>query len=441
MEREILQQLITWQSSPNRRPLLLEGARQTGKTFLLKDLFGHHYYENIAYLNLQNPAPEIKELFDGSIEPRRIISQLEILLHQDISPEKTLIIFDEVQEVPRALTSLKYFYEEAPEYHIVVAGSLLGVFLHQSSSFPVGKVDILRLEPLNFREFLWARGEKKLTKHLEQEPTDHLFREKLIDLMREYFFTGGMPDVVKDWIENQDIGRAEGIQRRILMDYMRDFGKYADPTLALRIRQVFESLPSQFAKRHEKFTYGLIKTGARAREYETAISWLTDAGIIRPVQRVKCGNRLPLKAFADPSSFKLFFLDIGLFRCFAEIPSSTIFQQNGIFNELGGLMAEQFVLQEFAGTTSPLFYWSNDATAEVDFVQQYHDWIIPIEVKSGENVHAKSLKLYRERYSPHLSVRFSLKDLTTQDGLMNIPLYKIFLKDQLLSKTYSDAHS
>ncbi len=437
MEREITQKLIQWRDSPERRPLLLEGARQTGKTFLLKEIFGKRYYENIAYLNLQNPAPEIQELFNGSIQPKRIISQLELLLHQDISPGKTLIIFDEIQEIPRALTSLKYFYEETPEYHIAVAGSLLGVFLHQDTSFPVGKVDIFRLEPMNFREFLWAEGETKLVQHLEQHPEDQLFREHLIDLMHEYFFTGGMPDVVKDWIGNHDVGRAEGIQRRILMDYMRDFSKYTNPSLALKIRQVFDSLPSQFAKRHEKFTYGLVKTGARAREYETAIAWLADAGIIRPVYRIKRGDQLPLKAYTDSSSFKLYFLDLGLFRCFADIPSRLILQPNGIFNELGGFFAEQFVLQEYANSPNPLFYWANDATAEVDFVKQYQDWIVPIEVKSGENVKAKSLRVYREQYSPPLALRYSLKELQSQDDLLNIPLYKIFLKDQLVQEAYT----
>ncbi len=433
MEREIMQQLNAWRTNPDRRPLLLEGARQTGKTFLLKELFGAKFYKNIAYLNLQNPAPEIKELFNGSINPHRIISQLELILHQDITPGETLIILDEIQEVPRALTSLKYFYEETPEYHITVAGSLLGVFLHQDTSFPVGKVDILRLEPMNFREFLWAKGEKRLIDHLEKEPNDTVFREQLTDLLYEYLFTGGMPDVVKDWVENHDVGRAEGIQRRIIMDYMRDFSKYADTSTALKIRQVFESLPSQFAKRHEKFTYGLIKTGARAREYETAINWLTDAGIIRPVCRIKRGDQLPLKAYVDQSSFKLYFLDIGLFRCFADIPSSAIMQKNAIFNEFGGLIAEQFVLQEFAtNQTSPLFYWSSEATAEVDFVIQNDTIIIPIEVKSGENIQAKSLKIYRNRYSPPLSIRFSLRELDYQSGLLNIPLYKSFLASQLI---------
>lgn len=433
MEREIMQQLNTWRTSTDRHPLLLEGARQTGKTFLLKNLFGTKYYQNIAYLNLQNPAPEVKELFDGSINPRRIISQLELLLHQDITPGETLIIFDEIQEVPRALTSLKYFYEETPEYHIAVAGSLLGVFLHQDTSFPVGKVDILRLEPMNFCEFLWAKGEKRLVNHLKTNPEDTIFREKLTDLLYEYLFTGGMPDVVKDWIEYHDVGRAEGIQRRIIMDYMRDFSKYADASTALKIRQVFESLPNQFAKRHEKFTYGLVKTGARAREYEIAIQWLTDAGIVRPVYRIKRGDRLPLKAYVDSNSFKLYFLDIGLFRCFADIPSSVIMQKNAIFNEFNGLFAEQFVLQEFASQhTSPLFYWSSEATAEVDFVKQDNTLIIPIEVKSGENLQAKSLKIYRERYTPPLSIRFSLKELDFQSGLLNIPLYKSFLSSQLI---------
>ncbi len=430
MERKIIRDLIKWKNSPTRKPLILEGARQVGKTYVLQELFAKREYENIAYLNLQNPSPEIAELFDGSIEPQRLVDQLELLLHMDIIPGKTLIFFDEIQGVPRALTSLKYFYEDLPEQHIVAAGSLLGIFLHQDTSFPVGKVDILRLEPMDFQEFLWAKGERPLVEHLLDEPEDTLFRSRLADLLREYFFVGGMPEVVKEWVQNHDILRTEGLQNNILMSYTRDFGNHADSTLAAKIRLVFESLPAQFAKKSDKFVYGAIKDGARAREYELAIEWLVDAGIVRRVFCVKRGDKLPLKAYIDRSTFKLYFLDVGLFRCLAGISPELTFQKDAIFDEFNGLMAEQFVLQELAGRS--LCFWNSDAQAEVDFVAQVGAQIVPIEVKSGENVHAKSLRIYRDKYHPALAVRFSLKDLAYDDGLLNIPLYESFLANRLI---------
>ncbi len=433
MKRALLEKLAAWKESADRKPLLLEGARQVGKTYLLKDVFGAQFYENVAYLNLQNPSPDIAQLFEGSIDPQRLVSQLEIILQMDIKPGKTLIFFDEVQEIPRALTSLKYFYEQAPEYHVVAAGSLLGVFLHQGVSFPVGKVDTLRLEPLNFAEFLLAKGEERMVEYLRAHLDDKVFDATLRDCFREYLFVGGMPEVVKDWVENHDVVRVEGIQRRILMDYTRDFSKHADNSLAWRIRQVFDSLPAQFAKRNEKFVYGVVKDGARARDYELAIEWLVDAGIVRRVYRVERGDKLPLRAYAERNAFKLYFLDVGLFRELAGIPSSAVANKSAIFDEFNGLIAEQFVLQELAGVRE-LFYWENEAMAEVDFVGQFGEKIVPIEVKSGENVHAKSLKVYREKYNPVLAVRFSLRDLEYREGLLNLPLYDSFLAEQLIAR-------
>lgn len=432
MKRKILEKLIEWKNSADRKPLILEGARQVGKTYLLKEIFGKENYESVLYLNLQNPSPEVLELFEGSIDPQRLVSQLELLFHMDIIPGKTLIFLDEIQGVPRALTSLKYFYENLPEQHVVAAGSLLGIFLHPDASFPVGKVDTLRLEPMDFEEFLWARGEEDLARHILADPADKVFKSKLVDLLREYLFVGGMPEVVKEWVEHHDIMRAENAQRRILMDYTRDFGKHADGTLAARIRLVFESLPVQFAKASEKFVYGVVKEGARARDYELAIEWLVDAGIVRRVYRVQRGDKMPLKAYIDRSAFKLYFLDIGLFRCLAGIAPELSFQKDAIFEEFNGLMAEQFVLQELAGVE--LFYWSNDATAEVDFVGQFGTKIVPIEVKSGENVHAKSLRVYREAYQPELAVRMSMKELELNDGLLNIPLYESFVARGIIEK-------
>ncbi len=432
MKRKVLQELIKWKNSPERKPLILEGARQVGKTYLLRDIFGQEQYEDVLYLNLQNPSPEVLGLFEGSIEPQRLVDQLELLFHKDIIPGKTLIFLDEIQWVPRALTSLKYFCEELPEQHVVAAGSLLGVFIHPEASFPVGKVNTLRLEPMDFEEFLWAKGEEDLTEHIKLQPSNTIFKAKLIDLLREYLFVGGMPEVVKEWVQNHDVVRAESVQRQILMDYMRDFSKHVDGTLAAKIRLVFDSLPAQFAKANDKFLYGVVREGARARDYELAIEWLVDAGIVRRVYRIQRGDKLPLRAYAERAAFKLYFLDVGLFRCLASIASEVIFQKNAIFDEFNGLMAEQFVLQELAG--QELFYWANNATAEVDFVGQFRDKIVPIEVKSGENVRAKSLKIYRETYQPKLAVRMSMKDLAYDNGLLNIPLYESFAAEKFIGE-------
>lgn len=426
MKRQLLEKLIEWKNKAERKPLILEGARQVGKTYLLREEFGKSEYANVVYLNLQNAREEVREVFEETLDPKRILTRLELLLQEEIVPGETLLILDEIQEVPRALESLKYFYEEAPEYHVVSAGSLLGVFLHQGTSFPVGKVDILRLEPLDFKEFLWAKGMERAVKHLEKERGDTLFRSTLLEAFREYLFVGGMPEVVRDWVERQDVTRVNEIQERILLSYQGDFSKYADTITAVRIRQVFEALPAQFAKRNEKFVYGVVKEGARAREYELAIEWLVDAGIVRRVRRVQRGDLLPLKAYVDSSAFKLYFLDVGLFRQLAEISSSVILRQEEIFEQFNGLMAEQFVLQEL-GQDYRMYYWSSQAEAEVDFVTQVGEKIIPIEVKSGENVRAQSLKVYRERYEPAYAVRFSLKEYTEENGLINIPLYKSFL--------------
>lgn len=430
MKRELLSKLIDWKGSEDRKPLILDGARQVGKTYLLKDVFGKEYYENVVYLNMQNPLPEVVEAFEETLDPKRLLARLELLLHMDIVPGKTLILLDEIQEVPRALTSLKYFYEEAPEYHVVAAGSLLGVFLHAGTSFPVGKVDRLRLEPMSFKEFLWAKGEEKTVAHLEQEPGDVIFRSVLLDAFREYLFVGGMPEVVKSWVEKQDVSRVDEIQQRILLSYRSDFSKYPNEITAIRIGQVFDSLPAQFAKNNDKFVYGVIKEGARAREYELAIEWLVDAGIVRRVYRAERGDKLPLRAYADRANFKLYFLDVGLFRQLAGIPTSVVVQKNAIFDEFNGLMAEQYTLQELAG--KELFFWTNEATAEVDFVGQFGDEIVPIEVKSGENVKAKSLRVYREKYQPKLAVRMSLLELEKNDGLLNIPLYESFAARELI---------
>ena len=422
-------ELLKWKDKNGRKPLLLEGARQVGKTYLLKD-FGKRYFKNVAYINFQNPSVELIDLFNGSIEPKRILTILELILNMKISPTETLIIFDEVQEVPRALTSLKYFYEEAPKYHIATAGSLLGIFLHKDTSFPVGKVNTLKLEPMDFEEFLWINNRENIVTFLKSNPTETTFNEILSDLFKQYLYIGGMPEAVANWIENQNVENINVIQEEILGNYRKDFSKYTDNTTAIRIRQVFDSLPAQFAKKNDKFLYGTIKLGARAREYEMAIEWLIDAGIVRRVNQVNCGNKIPLKSYANSSAFKLYFVDIGLFRHLAEIPFEVVSDKSEIFSEFNGFMAEQFVLQQLAKYT--LFYWTGTKLSEVDFVMQYGSEVVPIEVKSGTNVNAKSLKVFRETYSPKISIRFSLKNTRLDNNLQNISLFSIFLYEQLL---------
>ena len=432
MERKLMSELLKWKDKSSRKPLLLEGARQVGKTYLLKD-FGKRYFKNVAYINFQNPSAELVDLFNGTIDPKRIITMLELLLNMKISPSETLIIFDEAQDVPRALTSLKYFYEDAPEYHIVTAGSLLGVFLHKGASFPVGKVNSLKLEPMDFEEFLWANNRGNIVTFLKSNPIETTFNEILSDLFKQYLYIGGMPEAVADWIENKNVENINAIQEEILGNYRKDFSKYTDNTTAIRIRQVFDTLPAQFAKKNDKFLYGTVKSGARAREYETAIEWLIDAGIIRRVNQVNCGNKIPLKSYASPSAFKLYFVDIGLFRHLAEIPFEVVNSKTAIFDEFNGLIAEQFVLQQLAKHT--LFYWTGGESSEVDFVMQYGSLVVPIEVKSGTNVNAKSLKLFRETYLPRISVRFSLKNTRLDNDLQNISLFAIFLCEQLLENS------
>jgi len=433
MERKLMSELLKWKEKIGRKPLMLEGARQVGKTYLLKD-FGKRYFKNVAYINFQNPSTELIDLFNGSIEPKRIITMLELFLNMKISPSETLVIFDEVQEVPRALTSLKYFYEDAPEYHIATAGSLLGVFLHKGTSFPVGKVNSLKLEPMDFEEFLWANNRENIVTFLKSNPFETTFNEILSDLFKQYLYIGGMPEAIADWIENQNVENINVIQEEILSNYRKDFSKYADNTTAIRIRQVFDGLPAQFAKKNDKFLYGTVKSGARAREYETAIEWLIDAGIVRRVNQVNCGDKIPLKSYANPSAFKLYSVDIGLFRHLAEIPFEVITDKNEIFNEFNGFIAEQYVLQQLAKYN--LFYWTGSKLSEVDFVMQYNSDIVPIEVKSGTNVKAKSLKLFRETYLPKISVRFSLRNTRLDNDLLNISLYNSFLCEQLLDYSF-----
>lgn len=383
------------------------------------------------YVNFDRLDPDIAELFSGAIEPRRIIDFLAIKYSVAVEPAETLIIFDEIQELPRALASLKYFSEDAPEYHVVAAGSLLGVSLHSGTSFPVGKVDFLRLEPLSLEEFAIAHGlEKKIAYTRQDIEKNKSFTDELTDIFRQYLVVGGMPEAVLEWLDTKDMRRVDAVLQNILNSYGNDFSKYTDPTQSERIRHIWQSIPSQFAKESRRFMYGVAKPGARAREYELSIGWLVDAGLVRKVYAVSRGDELPLAAYKDIQSFKLYLLDVGLLRVHAGLSSGDLIGLDDIFGQFGGLFAEQFVLQQLAEHT--LYYWTSGAQSEVDFVIQTGGKIVPIEVKSGENVKAKSLRVYRDRYGPELAIRFSMKPVEHNEGLTNIPLYGAWLFNDLV---------
>lgn len=435
MQRKIYDELTKWKKSDKRKPLLLTGARQVGKTYILKE-FAKNEFKQFVYINLDADRERYELIFNGSIEPSELISNLEIISGTKIIPNDTLIIFDEVQEVPRALTSLKYFCEMAPEYFVAASGSLLGIALHEGSSFPVGKVDTLQLEPLDFEEFIMATGQDNLLKIINNENNLKIFSDKLLALFREYLVVGGMPEAVASWVDKHDFQEVDKVQNTILLAYFNDISKHTDPTTATRIHQIWNSLPAQFAKRNEKFMFNTIKEGARAREYESAVQWLTDCKIVRKVNRIKTGARLPLKPYEDISSFKLYFLDVGLFRHLAGVSSAMVMDEVELFKEFNGFFVEQFVLQQMA-PLHEMYYWASDASAEVDFVTSYGLNVMPIEVKSGQNVKAKSLRIYRDEYQPQLSVRFSLRPLEYNDGLLNLPIYLAGFFDEWAEKYLS----
>ena len=429
MYRKIIEDLKKWKNKKDRLPLILRGARQVGKTWILQE-FGKECFDDVLYINFEN-AGSIADLFEENIKPKRIIEYLSAYHHKKIEPQKTLIIFDEIQEFPRALTALKYFAEETPEYAICCAGSLLGVFLHDKVSFPVGKVDFLELQPLDFEEFLIANDEMQLINiikenKLEQLPS--LITDKLKDYLKKYFVIGGMPKAVKTWVEEKDFEFVESVQRGILEAYERDFSKHADKNTATKIRYVWNSIPSQLAKENRKFIYGVVRDGARAREYENSINWLKDTGLIRIVNRVKCGDKQPLKAYEDLKAFKIYLLDIGLLRVLCELPYETIIEKDAIYNEFNGLLTEQFVLQELENIKkiNTIYYWTNEFQSEVDFVFSYKNLILPVEAKAEVNIKAQSLKVYMKEYKPKFAIRYSLLNIKFDNNILNIPLYAIW---------------
>jgi predicted AAA+ superfamily ATPase len=420
--------LIAWKHKKNRQPLILRGARQVGKTWLLH-AFGRTAFDDVLSVNMEN-APGLKEAFDGDISPQRIIDLLGALHGKKIRPQETLVILDEVQEIPRALTSLKYFAEAAPEYAVCCAGSLLGVALHSGTSFPVGKVDFLTLQPMNFEEFLLANGEDTLIAYVRNggvRAIPQVMTEKLTDYLKQYFIIGGMPGAVGAWLETRDYAAVEKRQRDILETYENDFSKHAPRSIVPKLRYLWNSVPSQLAKENKKFIYGLVREGARAREYEEALLWLLDSGLLRKVGRV-AKAAAPLKAYEDLKAFKLYHLDVGLLRVMSELTPDAILDGVKLFEEFKGALTEQFVLSELAGKhfIRSLYYWTSGATAEVDFVFADGRDIYPVEVKAGENLRARSLSVYRERYGPRLAIRTSLSNLRLDDGLLNIPLFALF---------------
>lgn len=423
MLRDALNDLIAWKNKTNRKPLIIRGARQVGKTWLMKN-FGGKHYAKCAYVNFDNNS-RMMELFNASMSIPKIIQALEIETGTKITAGDTLIIFDEVQEIPAALTSLKYFCENASEFHIVAAGSLLGVALHPGTSFPVGKVEFLDLYPLSFREFLHATNNSRLIDLLEKKEFDLIstFKNEYMHLLKNYYYIGGMPEVVSNFVTNNDFEQVREIQKTLLQAYQQDFSKHAPVEIVPRIRMIWNSIPAQLAKENKKFTYGAIKQGARAKDFELAIQWLMDCGLIYKVNRISKPN-IPLNSYQDYSCFKIYIVDVGLLSALGNIDIKILLERNAIFEEFKGSLSEQYVLQQLVSRKIIPFYWSADkAESEVDFVFQYKDKVLPIEVKASENLQSKSLKVYHAKYSPLMALRTSMSNYRRENWLLNIPLY------------------
>ncbi len=424
MNRLYFEKLKEWKESKKRKPLIIQGARQVGKTWLMK-AFGRREFETVVYLNFESSS-RLKELFVADFNIERIIASIEIEANQKIIASKTLLLFDEVQEAEKGLTALKYFYEQAPEYYIIAAGSLLGISMQKKNSFPVGKVDFIKLYPLSFREFLLNLGEEKLYAQLAANNLEvlTLFHLKLVEYLRLYYFIGGMPEAVAHYIEHKNIEEVRGIQQKILIGYENDFAKHAPHEIIPRIKLIWSSILSQLAMENRKFIYGQIKKGARAKDFEMAINWLVDAGLILKVNRI-AKPTLPLNAYMDIDAFKLFFVDIGLLNAMGNLDSKILLEKNNILTEYKGALTEQFVCQQLT-IAHQLFYWTAEvATAEVDFVLQHKNQVVPIEVKAEENLKAKSLKLFVGKFKIKTAIRTSVNKYRKEEWLTNIPLYAI----------------
>jgi len=432
MYRIAIEKLLKWKQSKRRKPLIIEGARQVGKTWLMKE-FGRQAYADTVYINFDSNS-RMAELFASDLDTDRLIMGLELYVGHKIDPNRSLLIFDEVQEVPRALASLKYFYENAPQYHIVCAGSLLGIALHQGTSFPVGKVDFLKLYPLSFKEFLIATDKARFAELLDKQDFDMVtnFKQMYIDALKHYYYVGGMPEAVQSFAADKDFNEVREIQKRILVAYEQDFSKHAPNEIVPRLRMLWNGIPSQLAKENKKFIYGLVREGARAKEYETAIMWLSDCGLVHKVSRVNEAG-VPLRAYGDLKAFKLFVVDVGLLGCMTGLRQRTLLDGNDLFVEFKGALTEQYVCQQLKTIEGlDIYYYTNDrGSCEVDFVVDTGDRIVPVEVKAEVNLKAKSLKTYKEKFSPKVSVRTSMSDYKKEEWLVNLPLYAIDQIDKI----------
>lgn len=424
MERSLMKELEKWKDSPHRKPLLIRGARQVGKTWLMREL-GARCFEKTIYINFDRDR-RLHDVFLGDIEPHGLVAAIGAVSGETIAADDTLIIFDEIQEEPRALTALKYFCEDAPEYAVIAAGSLMGVALHAGTSFPVGKVNEKVLYPLNFLEFLSAVGDSGLRDIIESKDVTRITEVHgfLIDALRTYYFVGGMPEAVKTFAESGDYVAVRGIQEVLLDYYEQDFSKHAPTALVPRLHQVWHSIPAQLAKENRKYIFGQVTKGARAKDFELAIRWLSDCGLLHIVHRIKV-PRLPIKAYEELNAFKLYMLDVGLLGAMGGLGSDTIVDKSRLFTEFKGAMTEQYVLQELIAGLGmhPGYYSAENSRGEVDFIAQGAGGVIPIEVKAEENLQAKSLKAFVEKYEIPKGVRISMSDYREQDWLVNLPLY------------------
>ena len=426
MERFVMDKLLEWKKKKNRKPLVIMGARQVGKTWLMRE-FGKRYYDKVAYISFYNNE-RMKQVFESGYDINRIIAAINIEVGLTVEENNTLIIFDEIQNAPKAFESLKYFCEDAPHYHVIVAGSLLGVALHRGVSYPVGKVDLLPLHPLSFKEFLCAVGEQGLYNALQEKDYTLIddFRDKYIFNLKNYFYVGGMPEVVETFREKYDYKSAREVQKSILTQYKGDFGKHTDERQLPRINMVWESIPMQLAKENKKFFFGKIKEGARSAEFEVAIQWLVDAGLIYKVHKVN-EPHIPLSVYKDFSAYKIFMLDVGLLGALSGIDAKAILEENRLFVEFKGALTEQYVHQQLISDTEyePYYYGTNQATFEQDFLIQDEMDVVPIEVKADKNVRSQSLKAFYDKFKPKKSIRFSLLPYMDQGWMVNVPLYAV----------------
>ena len=437
MQRDIYQKLIEWKSSKDRKPLLLQGARQTGKTYVLKE-FGEKEYKNLVYCNFEK-EPQLSGIFERDLRPQRILEFLSLYKKTEIDPVQTILFFDEIQESNNALNSLKYFCEETPHYNIVAAGSLLGVKLSTPKSFPVGKVTLLSLSPMTFPEFLSAVGETRYRNMLEEmtavEPLPDLIHNELIEILKAYYFVGGMPEAVARYVDSRSFEQVRAVQNDILREYALDFAKHAPASDIPKLSILWDSIPGHLARENKKFIFSAISKSARARDYENALRWLCDAGLIQMAHAVETIQQ-PIAGFADRHSFKVYMLDIGLLACLSRIPPGMLIDGHELFTTYHGAFVENYVAQQLAALGSPLYYWKSGGNGtEVDFLYEHESIVFPLEVKAGINPKSKSLLAYDKKFKPRMLVRSTLLNLIKNGRILNIPLYVVNYLDRLIAQS------